>query len=564
VRATVAILGSGFAGSILARVLARQGHRVFLLERGRHPRFAIGESSTPLAALALERLAARYGLADLDSLAAYGRWRRDLPHLRRGLKRGFTFYAHAPRAPFANSERDEHRLLVAASPNDEVADTHWLRADVDQHLARAAADAGAELLEETAVTDVAARPAGGFRLELRDAAGSLRALDATHVVDGTGRQGVLGRRIAAARRIPTALDTTLLAAHLEGVVPFDEVARAGGTTLEPGPYPDHRAAVHHLLRDAWVYVLPFDHGVASIGIVAAGASAAGAQEDPEAAFHRALAVYPTLAASLEGARAVVPFQCSYPLAHRCHRAAGDAWALLPHTYAFYDPLFSAGIAWSLLAVERLADWGEALRDAAPAGAERLLARYGRLLAREADHVEALLVAAWRAMPDFDRFVAQTFLYFAAASFSEARQRLVPERAPDGGWAWSGFLGATDRVVAAWPRSMERIARDAGAAASGAGAAHRGIGDPASDFDDAASGVVDSSRYGPALDQVLALIAPRNVAGLGDPAFGRRVPVALEPLYAGARKLGLSRRETQARASRLRGWTGPPGTETGHG
>ena len=63
---------------------------------------------------------------------------------------------------FRNSERDESRLLVAASPNDEVADTHWLRADVDQHLALAAAAAGAELLEETEVTDVALRTERAF------------------------------------------------------------------------------------------------------------------------------------------------------------------------------------------------------------------------------------------------------------------------------------------------------------------------------------------------------------------------------------------------------------------
>ena len=55
-RLRVAVLGSGFAGTILARVLHRQGHRVVLVERGRHPRFAIGESSTPLGAIALERL----------------------------------------------------------------------------------------------------------------------------------------------------------------------------------------------------------------------------------------------------------------------------------------------------------------------------------------------------------------------------------------------------------------------------------------------------------------------------------------------------------------------------
>ena len=52
----VAIVGSGFAGSLLARVLAVLGYDVVLLERGTHPRFAIGESTTPLANLSLERI----------------------------------------------------------------------------------------------------------------------------------------------------------------------------------------------------------------------------------------------------------------------------------------------------------------------------------------------------------------------------------------------------------------------------------------------------------------------------------------------------------------------------
>jgi len=44
----LANVGSGFGGSILAMVARRLGLRVALLERGRHPRFAIGESSSPL------------------------------------------------------------------------------------------------------------------------------------------------------------------------------------------------------------------------------------------------------------------------------------------------------------------------------------------------------------------------------------------------------------------------------------------------------------------------------------------------------------------------------------
>ena len=160
----IAIVGSGFAGSILARILQGQGHRVLLLDRQRHPRFALGESSTPLAAICLERLAARYGLDDLHALAAWGRWKERLPHLRRGLKRGFTFYGHTPGRPYANGPANERRLLVAASPTDAIADTHWLREDVDHHLVLQAAAAGVEVLEEVDLNGLEARPGNGWHL----------------------------------------------------------------------------------------------------------------------------------------------------------------------------------------------------------------------------------------------------------------------------------------------------------------------------------------------------------------------------------------------------------------
>src|SRR4026209_2936828 len=98
----VAVVGSGFAGSLLARVLAVLGYDVVLLERGTHPRFAIGESSTPLANLSPGLSGVRYGLSDCYQLAAHGRWLSHYPELRRGLKRGFPFYRHHPNKPFNN------------------------------------------------------------------------------------------------------------------------------------------------------------------------------------------------------------------------------------------------------------------------------------------------------------------------------------------------------------------------------------------------------------------------------------------------------------------------------
>ena len=52
--ADIAIIGSSFAGSLLAQILNAMGLRVVMLDRGRHPRFAIGESSTPAADLVLD------------------------------------------------------------------------------------------------------------------------------------------------------------------------------------------------------------------------------------------------------------------------------------------------------------------------------------------------------------------------------------------------------------------------------------------------------------------------------------------------------------------------------
>src|SRR5437762_13768060 len=90
----IAVVGSGFGGSLIAMIARRLGRSVVLLERGKHPRFAIGESSTPLANLLLAELAARYDLPRVMPLAKWGSWQRTYPEIGCGLKRGFTFYHH--------------------------------------------------------------------------------------------------------------------------------------------------------------------------------------------------------------------------------------------------------------------------------------------------------------------------------------------------------------------------------------------------------------------------------------------------------------------------------------
>src|SRR3954447_21140642 len=147
----LAVIGSGFGGTLLSLIAHRLGLGVALLERGTHPRFAIGESSTPLADFKLAAVADRFGLGWLRPLSKYGPWKATYPHLTCGLKRGFSFFRHEAGQPYAPREDNANALLVAASPDDAHADTHWFRADFDAHLVRRAVDAGVPYLDRLEV-----------------------------------------------------------------------------------------------------------------------------------------------------------------------------------------------------------------------------------------------------------------------------------------------------------------------------------------------------------------------------------------------------------------------------
>ena len=540
-RREVVIAGGGFAGSILARALHAEGRDVLLLERGRHPRFALGESSTPLANLALERLAVRYGFEDLWDLAAHGRWRRRLPEVGRGLKRGFCFYEHEPGRPFSpwpsgprgapasgpprpgGGRASGRRLVVAASPDDDAADNQWLRADVDRFLFERARAEGVDCREETEVevVSVPRDPGGGRSISMPAGAGvsaprgpgggpvrlrvGARVVEASLFVDATG-----GSPLAAglgAREAWPRLRTSLVYSHFSGVAPFER-----DEDWPDSPFPERWSASHHLLEEGWMYQLRFDDGSVSAGFLLAEEPAG----EPEAVFASLLDRYPSLAVQFADSALLRPVASRSGVAWRRDRAAGRGWLLLPHSYAFADPMFSTGIAWSLLAVERVADL---CRHGLPATGD--LERYGGLVAAEADHIDRLLVAAYRLMPAMERFTAAAMVYFAAASFDELRQRLLD--APSEGWCWQGFLGAGDGRSGLFEELDER------SAAGG-------------------ESVSLTDWVGPAIE-------PWNLIGLLDPRRRNAYPVDLQDMERRAVQvaagLGIDAAELRRRWPRLR-------------
>ena len=413
----VAIVGSGFAGSLLTLVARRLGLSVLLLEKGSHPRFAIGESTSPLANLLLEELAARYALPRLLPFAKWGPWRRAHPEVGCGLKRGFSFFHHAEGLPFANAPDRHDQLLVGASPNDEVADTHWYRPEFDHFLLKEAEEAGSHYVDRITLSGVA-RERDRWILT-GERAGAVLTFEASFLVDASGRSSALHDALGVRRVVPLLPSTQGLFAHFEGVRRLDELGIPGGSSIPPYPVDD--AAVHHIFPGGWIWILRFANGLTSAGVAASDdfAETAGFARG-EAAWKRLLERFPTIRDQFEEARSTLPFVHAPRLPFRVDRAAGPGWALLPSAAAFADPLLSTGFPLVLLGIHRLAEALE--RDFGTPRFDARLSAYGALTLEEADRAARLVAALYAAFGDFPLFVELSKLYFAAAHFSESARR----------------------------------------------------------------------------------------------------------------------------------------------
>jgi FADH2 O2-dependent halogenase len=457
--ADLVILGAGFAGSLMALTARQLGLRPILVEKGRHPRFAIGESSTPITNLVLEDLCRTYDLPRLLPLTKYGRWQAAYPHLACGLKRGFTFMRHEAGRPFTPRPDHANELLVAASPRDDIADTHWFREHFDHFVVEEVKAAGIPYYDQTEVTALDERD--GWRVRAHRLGRELH-IAAAFLIDATGPSGLLPR-VLGIDTSPDIVRTNSWSvfSHFIDVDLWQDVLLEQGGNIADHPYTCDHAALHHVLDDGWVWVLRFNTGVTSAGVMydgdvrpqpSPGASlrAPGVQSlNPQAEWAALLQHYPSLARQFARARPVQPWIQTDRIQRRARRAAGDNWAMLAHAAYFLDPLFSSGNVHSLLTVERLTrilarHWGRSSLKAE-------LAEYEAALFREVDFIDRLVHGCYRSFGRFDLMAAFTMYYFAGAIYLEERRRAGQAGERD------EFLFSHDpRFRAAFTRGYKRL------------------------------------------------------------------------------------------------------------
>ena len=439
------IVGSGFSGSLLGWILAKQGWAVLLIDSGRHPRFAIGESSTPTADFLLHHIATRWGLRRLAPLASWGAWKDAYPELHCGKKRGFSYFKHPKGKPFVDDAQHRQSLFVAASSEDRFSDTHWLRSSVDQFLVQSAVDEGVILCEATSLQSATYdRSDRLWNLNI-EGTEAVQAIVSPWLIDASGGGG------ATADFVDNPLDddwmrtrTRATFAHFVGVLPFHEGRAADD------PFCGDDAAQHHLTDDGWWWMLRFDNGITSVGLVEKyDATSNDGSLSTDDFLEVSRAAYPSIASLLKDAKVVAP-SCGFggsPSAiaaaiqsgrlSRCRtKAAAPGLILLPNAYGFVDPLHSTGIAHALSGVVRAAKVMTAPTDTI----EMQLHQYNAALRREIRWLDTLIAGCYFAMPNFERFVAFSSFYFVAAIRFEAAMAEDPARWPE------GFLQADDAML----------------------------------------------------------------------------------------------------------------------
>jgi FADH2 O2-dependent halogenase len=513
----IAVVGSGFAGSLMSMIARRLGHSVVLLEKNKHPRFAIGESSTPLSNLLLESISDRYDLPALEPLCRWGSWQRTYPEIACGLKRGFSFFHYELDSPPRSSNNDGH-LFVAASPNDPIADTHWYRAEFDELLVQQAQSVGVDYFDETEIR--AASNANGLWQLSTKHSDQEQTFQARFLIDATGPRGFLHNILRLGERsLPDFPSTSALYSHFSGV---GELAPSQLFPPAGAPYPIEAAAVHHVFDGGWIWVLRFNNGITSAGVAATHeATERLALQQKEHGWNKLLDSLPVLKDQFAQAHVERPFTFARQLSFRSSAIAGSNWALLPSAAGFVDPLLSTGFPLTLLGVTRLGDildkhWGSPQLEPS-------LHEYARQTDDELLATARLIGALYRNMGDFPTFRCLSLLYFAAASYSEVTRRLNKP------WLAQSFLLHDHPVFGPESRRLLNLAGKS-------------------------QSPTEKARLA---EDIYSLIRDFDVAGLGKRPANHCYPVDAADLFAAAQTLGADAKEIQAMLQRAGFYSAAP-------
>jgi FADH2 O2-dependent halogenase len=333
----VAILGTGIAGTVLAAILARQGLKVLMIDSGSHPRFAVGEATTPQLTSLLELLSVRFSVPELKNISIP---KLALRHVGAscGTKANFGFLYHRE-----GGQAPDGALMIGAANYLRHNDLHFFRQDIDAYLLHVAIRYGAKVRQNLRVTDVTF---SSQEVNLVSSTGE--SFRAQYVVDASGYRSVLAEKFGL-RETPCRLrlQSRSMFTHMVNVRPYDECIDSREAYRMSSPW--SRGTLHHMFDGGWLWVIPFNNHPASTNpLCSVGLSYdlhryPKTDAEPEQEFAAFLARFPAISRQFENARPVREWVSTGRLQYSSKATVGDRYCLMPHAAGFVDAYFSRGL-----------------------------------------------------------------------------------------------------------------------------------------------------------------------------------------------------------------------------
>ena len=303
----VLVIGGGPAGSTTATLLARQGFRVALLEKARHPRFHIGESLLPANLPLFDEL----GVG--EEIRAIG-----VP------KHAAEFVSpwHEPGSQTFNFAEAWNKSMPSAY--------QVLRSEFDEILIRNAERKGAHVVEGCKVTsvDLDSQPDRVQATALHDD-GRKSQWTARFLVDASGRDTFLSNRFKIKYPNPDH-NSTAIYAHFKGAKRHAGQAQ-GNITIFWFDY-------------GWFWFIPLQNDITSVGMVVwPHFLKTRGKRDLKQFFLDGMAMCKALSQRMEQATMVSDVTATGNYSYLSQRNHGRNYVMIGDAYAFIDPVFSSGV-----------------------------------------------------------------------------------------------------------------------------------------------------------------------------------------------------------------------------
>ena len=313
----VVVIGGGPAGTTAATLLADSGWSVCLLEKGRHPRFHIGESLLPMNLPIFERLGVLDEVRKIGIKKLAAEFNSTVTPLAQD-----TFY-------FSRAINPDHPCAFQVR-----------RSEFDELLFTNCQIHGVTAIQNIEVVDVDLESSEHKIVRALSKDKQQSVFSCKFVIDASGRETFLANKLKSKQK-NARHQMAAIFGH------YRNVQRRKGV--------DKGNISIYWFGQGWIWMIPLRDGVMSIGAVCWPGYLKTRSISLEEFLSNTLRQLPEVAKRIEEAELIGKIQATGNYSYASSTMIGNGYLLVGDAYAFVDPVFSSGV---FLAMQSAVDAAE--------------------------------------------------------------------------------------------------------------------------------------------------------------------------------------------------------------